>query len=137
MTKYYSLSTDAHKQLAPNFTVQEFACNDDSDAVLIDTELVQLLQTIRNYYQAPLIINSAYRTPAYNHKIGGASESQHLFGKAADIVVRGITPVQLYNDLHGSMIISSSFQGGLGLYKTFVHIDVRHTHKHRQARWKK
>ena len=33
----------------------------------------------------PIIINSGFRNEAVNHKVGGVTNSQHLFGQAADI----------------------------------------------------
>ncbi|MFR0769847.1 MAG: D-Ala-D-Ala carboxypeptidase family metallohydrolase [Dysosmobacter sp.] len=51
-----------------------------------------VLQSIRSHFAAPVVIHSAYRTPQYNAKVGGAAHSQHCYGTAADISVRGQTP---------------------------------------------
>lgn len=112
-------------KLTPNFTVAEFACKDGSDTILIDTMLVYYLQKIREYFGKAVRINSAYRTPSYNAKVGGASESQHMLGTAADIFIDGVSPEQVahYADQLGI--------GGLGIYKSFTHVDVRAG----RARW--
>jgi len=73
----YSLIQEGSTKLSANFTISEFACNDGSDVVLISQQLVSILQKIRNWAKAPVHINSAYRTPTYNKKIGGATYSQH------------------------------------------------------------
>ena len=70
--KTYSLAKDGDKQLTENFKVREFRCKDGSDKILIDDNLPKLLQTIRDAFGKPITINSAYRTPAYNKKVGGA-----------------------------------------------------------------
>ena len=44
------------------------------------------LQNIRNKVNQPLKISSAYRSPKHNSSVGGASESQHMYGKAADVI---------------------------------------------------
>jgi len=121
----YSKSAQGNLKLSKNFTVCEFACNDGSDTILIDDGLVVLLQKIRDWAAAPVKINSAYRTAAYNKKVGGASSSQHLYGMAADIVVSGKTPQQV------AAYAQSIGAGGIGMYDgpkgKFTHIDTRPT----------
>lgn len=102
-----------------NFQVKEFACNDGSDTILVDCELVEKLQIIREYFKAPVLINSGYRTKTYNTKIGGARSSQHLLGKAADIVVKGVSPADVCKF---AKIIGFR---GVGEYKDFTHVDTR------------
>lgn len=117
--KTYSLSKDGNKKLSTNFKVKEFACNDGSDKILIDTELVELLQKLRNHFGKPIIINSAYRTSSYNKKVGGSTNSQHLLGKASDIKINGVNPILV------AMYAEKLNAGGIGVYKTFTHVDTR------------
>lgn len=102
-----------------NFQIKEFACHDGSDKVLIDSELIEKLQIIREHFNTPVIINSGYRTDAYNKKVGGVGGSQHTLGKAADIIVRNakIDDVVLFAETIGFR--------GIGRYKDFVHVDTR------------
>lgn len=74
-------------KIAPHFTLGEMACKDGSDAVYYSTELMDKLEELRAYVGGSITINSGYRTTAYNRKIGGASQSQHTKGTAADIIV--------------------------------------------------
>lgn len=74
--------------ISPHFKLSEMACKDGSDKVLYSTELMAKLEELRAYGSFTVSINSGYRTPAYNKKIGGASRSQHVLGTAADIVVK-------------------------------------------------
>ncbi len=127
MIEKYSRKKDGNKKLSANFCVNEFACHDGSDKVLVDTNLVAVLQKIRDRFAKPLNINSAYRTPSYNRKIGGVSNSQHTLGTAADIAIEGVTPLDIA--VFAECLMPSG--GGIGLYKNFVHIDVRQ----RRARW--
>jgi len=75
--KIYSLKLDGNKNLIDNFKVKEFACKDGTDAILIDDALVVALQKIRDHFAQPVTINSAYRTDAWNKKVGGSPSSQH------------------------------------------------------------
>jgi len=123
----FSKAADGKKKFAPNFTVGEFACKDGSDTILIDTQLAWLLQSVRDHFGRPVRINSGYRTKAYNALVGGASESQHVLGTAADILVEGYTPKEVAAYVETLM----PAWGGIGTYKTFTHVDVRPN----KARW--
>lgn len=117
----YSKAATIGKQLSTHFRVAEFACRSGADAVLIAPRLVMVLETIRAHFGAPVTINSAYRTPEYNAKVGGAAHSQHCYGTAADIVVKGQTPAAVAAFARTLM----PDWGGVGVYKSFTHIDVR------------
>lgn len=119
----YSKAKDGSKKLSTNFTVKEFACKDGSDAVLVAPRLVMVLQTIRSHFGVPVVIHSAYRTPQYNTTVGGVAHSQHCYGTAADISVKGQTPAAVAAYVRQLM----PDWGGVGIYDTFTHIDVRET----------
>ena len=117
----YSVKKNGSTYLSDNFKVREFACNDGSDTVLISEELVDLLQKIRDHFGVAVVINSGYRTSSYNKKVGGVTNSQHLKGTAADIVAKGITPLEVAQ--YAEYLMPNS--GGIGVYQTFTHVDVR------------
>ena len=128
----YSLQKDGEKSVSPNFKVKNFACKDKSDVVLINPHLVELLEKIRVKFGKNINVHSAYRTPSYNRSLSGAAEySQHMYGNAADITITGVTPREIYN------WVNSFHQGGLGVYPTFTHIDVRDKLGGKLARWSK
>lgn len=89
-------------QLAKNFSLFELTnsevairCNidntPDNQIILNLTSLAnKILQPIRDYYNKPVIINSGYRSPVLNKKIGGSNTSDHCKGMAADIVINGL-----------------------------------------------
>ena len=119
----YSKAASGGKPLSAHFKVREFACGDGSDAVLVAPRLVMVLETIRTHFGTAVTINSGYRTPQYNTKVGGVAHSQHCYGTAADIVVRGKTPAQVA--AYARQLMPD--WGGVGVYsqKGFTHIDVR------------
>lgn len=125
--KTYSVKKDGNTYLAENFKVKEFACNDGSDTVLISDDLVELLQKIRDHFGVAVTINSGYRTSTYNKKVGGATNSQHVKGTAADIVVKGVDPLTVAQ--YSEHLMPDS--GGIGVYQTFTHVDVRTS----RSRW--
>lgn len=104
-----------------NFKVYEFACHDGSDTILISSDLVRILQNIREHFGKAVSITSAYRNEAYNSKIGGAKSSYHVKGMAADITVSGVSNRDV-------AIYAATITNGVGLYNYtggFVHVDVR------------
>ena len=123
----YSKAKEGNVKLSKNFTVKEFACSDGTDTVFISLALVNLLQKIRNHFGKAVIINSAYRTEVHNKSIGGATYSQHKYGLAADIHINGVTPKEIA--AYVETLMPSS--GGIGIYKSFVHVDVRQV----KSRW--
>ena len=122
----YSKAKDGSKKLSTNFRVREFACKDGSDPIFIDTELVTVLQKIREHFGKSVTITSAYRTPSRNKEVGGTTYSQHLYGKAADIKISGVSPKKVAD--YAETLLDN---GGIGIYNTFTHIDVRDT----RSRW--
>lgn len=125
--KAYSKAKEGNKKLSTNFRVKEFACTDGTDPIFIDSDLVTILQKIRSHFGQAVTITSAYRTPTKNKAVGGTTYSQHLYGRAADIKVSGVTPKKVA--AYAETILKN--KGGIGIYSTFCHIDTRST----KARW--
>ena len=125
--KVYSKSKDGIRKLSTNFKVREFACKDGSDPVFISPDLVAILQKVRNHFGKAVTITSAYRTVNHNEAEGGTTYSQHLYGKAADIKISGVSPKRVA--AYVETIMPNT--GGIGTYSTFTHIDVRET----KSRW--
>ena len=122
--KVYSLAAEGGRQVTPHFKVREFACNDGSDPVFISQALADILENIRVHFGRPVTITSGYRTVSYNAGLKNSSKkSQHCNGLAADIKVEGHTPKEVYD--YACSLLGD--HGGVGIYNTFVHVDVRAT----------
>ncbi len=120
--KVYSLKAEGSRQITEHFRVYEFACTDGSDPVFISQTLVELLENIRVHFGRPVTITSGYRTVSYNASLKNSSKkSQHCNGLAADIKVEGHTPKEVYD--YACSLLGD--HGGVGIYNTFVHVDVR------------
>ena len=125
-------------KLTENFNKREFdckcGCEMPSSVFYEIEELANELQVIRDHFKAPIQINSAYRCPSHNKAIGGVSNSQHVLGKASDIVIKGYTPDEVADELEVMLQDECLFPfhlGGIGKYNTFTHIDIRAN----KARW--
>ncbi len=124
----WSRKKDGSRKLSTHFKVGEFACKNGTDTVLTAPRLVMLLESIRTHFDRPVRIHSGYRTPEYNEKVNGAAHSQHTYGTAADISIRGVKPAVV--GAYARKLMPD--WGGVGVYKTFTHIDVRE----KRADWK-
>lgn len=111
--------------LSRNFNRSEFACKCQCGQDTVDSELLNILQSVRDKF-GPVVITSANRCESHNAKEGGSKNSQHLRSRAADI--------QLCNVVYQDVVdfIAEEFPDtGIGAYSGFIHVDSRGT----RARW--
>lgn len=124
-------------QLTKNFALSEFACHDAKNTPVPKKyrgnvqQLAENLQVLRDDLGVPVFVVSGYRTDAYNKAVGGAKLSQHKKAKAGDITAKGFTPKEIGARIEKLIKAGKMKQGGLGIYKGFVHYDTRG----RRARW--
>jgi uncharacterized protein YcbK (DUF882 family) len=123
------------KEAMSYFKISEFDSKDGaempSDVKMNVIELIDNLNVLRQELGSPLFVNSGYRSPEHNKSIGGSINSQHLTGKAADIRSNEYTPKQIKKKIEELIKVGRMKQGGLGLYSTFCHYDIRGN----KARW--
>ena len=114
--------------LSTNFWKKEFMCHCGCGVYKANARLLALLEDIRAHFGRPVKITSGYRCEAHNKAIKGAKDSQHTKGTAADIQVQDTEPMVVYQ--YCLKILDHA--GGCGVYKSWVHIDVR---PGPEARW--
>jgi len=105
--------------ISKHFRREEFACKCGCGFNTVDTELLEILERIREEFGKPVIITSACRCEAHNERVGGSSASQHKLGRAADIIVKGVDPEDV------AAWLNMVSDGGVGTYSTFTHVDSR------------
>lgn len=114
---------DSNKQLSKHFQVGEFLCRCGCGKALVDDGLVTFLQRIRDHFNQPVIITSAYRCEKHNKAVGGATGSRHTKGQAADFYIPHVEPAEIAKYAENIGV------KGIGLYEgkdgDFVHIDTR------------
>lgn len=103
-----------------NFTRKEFACKCDCGFDTVDYYLAEVLDRVREHFGVPVTVTSGARCLAHNQSIGGVPASQHTKGRAADIVVRGVDPLDV-----ASYVKSNFSSVSVGTYDTFTHVDTR------------
>lgn len=109
-------------KVTDHFTLGEFQCRNGADAVKYDMQTVTALEAARLFFNVPITISSAYRPASYNKKIGSATKSYHVYGKAVDHYCKlSYTLLAKFYEVYGLK--------GIGCYYDdhFVHIDSRAT----------
>ena len=113
-------------KISKHFDRSELACKcGGCTQDTVDVVLIGYLEQVREHFNQPVTITSGNRCIWHNERVGGTGSSQHLFGRAADIIVRGTDPEDVANFLEDIV------EGGLGRYPTFTHLDSRNG----KARW--
>ena len=131
-------------KITEHFNISEFACHANHEVLLNADVLdhIYRLEKFRQWYSRPVVVNSGYRTPEYNKKVGGAKESFHVKGVATDIAL----PAEFYTFSKArkeeflsnikkkwyELCAKEGKAGGVGFYKTFFHLDSRPA---KQAFW--
>jgi hypothetical protein len=113
-----------------NFSISEF---DSKDGAKMSAsvrknieELMRIMEVVREACgNREIIITSGYRSAQHNTNVGGAKNSYHVKGMAADFKVKGMTPKKVYAIVNDLMDSGKIPQGGIGLYKSWVHLDFR------------
>ncbi|WFD12023.1 YcbK family protein [Tepidibacter hydrothermalis] len=121
---YKGQSKYKDKPITEHFRVGEIVCHDGSSEYIINSKALEGLEKLREIIKKPIIINSGYRTVSYNKRCGGSPKSQHLVGNAIDFHVKGMSTEDIYHIMKTHNMIGKEFKG-IGLYNTFVHVDVR------------
>lgn len=119
-----------------HFSIDEY---NSHDGVEVPEELYGNVQKLMEQMEivraecdnTPLRIHSGYRSPAHNAEVGGVAASQHPLGTANDFSSDKYSPAQLKQILERLIAEGKILQGGIGLYPTFVHYDIRGNN----ARW--
>ena len=112
------------------FDTAEFESRDGQPSpfkYVVHIGLIDKLNEIREEFGAEILVNSGYRSPEHNRKVGGVWDSQHVQGLAADIRPRKLEDLKRLAEICDRL----NPNGGVGFYETFVHVDVRGL----RARW--
>lgn len=113
--------------LHEHFRRREFACNCGCGFDTVDAETLEVLASVRKHFRKPVYITSGARCAEHNRDVGGAPNSQHLYGRAADIKVDETDADTVQDWLEAEYPWLS-----VGRYLTFTHLDTR---TNGPARW--
>lgn len=107
--------------ISAHFRRREFACRCSCGFDTVDVQLINALESVRELFSLPIFIISGARCKAHNEEVGGAGGSMHLVGKAADFIIKGVSPSETFLNLKG--LFPNKF--GIGNYRRWTHLDVR------------
>jgi len=108
---------------APQIKYKNFT---ESEVKGLKHEFVLLLDKARDIAGIPFVINSGFRTPAHNKKVGGVANSAHLTGLAVDLRAR--TGAETYAIIKSAMEVGIK-RIGINRASQFVHLDISYSDK--------
>lgn len=117
-------------KMSDHFDLEEFTVSQTAIRNNIDNmptaEALFYIQQLCTKILEPLVhaglkfsINSGYRSPELNKKIGGAKNSQHCTGQAADLHPIGMTVEELYQNIAR---LNVPFDQLIQEYNSWVHV---------------
>ena len=116
------------------FSYAELGAADAPEAIRRNIECLctRLLDPIREAVGRPILVNSGYRSPEHNRRVGGSPTSDHMRGLAADIHIAGLS-----GEEQKKLILPAITQWRLSfdqliVYPRFVHISYRPGEKNRE-----
>ena len=125
-------------KISRNFSTEEFSASETAAKYGIVNQIStteqrdaifalvrKVLQPLRDLYQKPMKVNSGFRTPELNARVGGVATSQHCKGEAADIETGNHT--ESYRLARLAKTTPAIFKeiDQMILYPTFVHFSHR------------
>lgn len=131
---------DVNGQITLHFKRRELQCHCGCGLCNPTEEFKQLIEHVRQILGVPMYCekHSGCRCRKHNAAVGGSPNSKHMSGQALDFDCGNrLSPVAIYNILlakyiHGEL----SELGGMGLYKSFVHIDCYHAEDGHLRLWR-
>ncbi len=115
---------ETYAKLYPDFKPAEFACRCHRQSCKrhgMEFIFLATLQELRSKVGFPLLVHSGWRCSTWNTAIGGALNSKHLEGMAADIGTRVLSG----NEKHKLLSEGLQLFSGVGVYPDFFHFDLR------------
>ena len=116
--------------LSPHLSWAELACRDGTPYPPAWEDRARRLAAVFEDFRAalggdPVVIGSAYRTPAWNRRCGGAAQSQHVQGRALDCYPPAAMALGAFRDHAKAFALGDDRIGGIGFYQWGVHWDIR------------
>lgn len=126
--------------LSPHFTLDELTFSQTASREALDNtpsadvlanlkRLTQTLEQVRSLVDCPVLVSSGYRSPALNRRVGGAPDSAHTRGLAADLTATRFTPKALAQLVADSDLV---FDQLILEYDRWVHLAVAEQGARRQ-----
>lgn len=119
-------------ETTPNFSEEEFRCKCGKcgGALFMRQDFMEALQQIRSDFNRPMVVNSGYRCRQHPEELRKSSPGAHAQGRAADIAVS--TAGDRFLLARIGMVYGMT---GIGVAKTFIHLDNGHENAGRPAIW--
>ena len=118
--------------VTPNFSWQEFHCHSGAEVPVeaqphVRRLCTNVLELVRERFGGPLIVVSGWRSAWHNKAVGGAEQSRHMVGDAADVRTVELAALPRLRSVVEAMLLEGALPalGGIGVYPGWIHMDAR------------
>ena len=96
--EHFCFSEFFNSSTAAENGIKNEPASDEKGRIMLNIKLLvdNVLEPVRDIVRKPIIITSGYRSPQLNKIVGGADNSQHMSGCAADFHVKGYNTFKMY-----------------------------------------
>lgn len=129
LSKHFTLQ----EMTESDFAIRNNIANTPDDVALNNLKAlcVNVLEPLRTIVKRPVHVNSGYRSPELNAALGGAKNSQHMEGKAADIVVPGL----MVDEVFAIVLKHLQFDQCIHEFGRWVHVSWNGEKNRKQILW--
>ena len=111
-----------HSVSSKHFSNKELSCR-CCGANEMKPKFLEALERVRVAFNHPMTVSSCFRCSQHNYEVGGVKNSSHMAGEAIDILIENGRP--RHRLIKIAMLDPDFGHGGIGVYPTFVHLDIR------------
>jgi zinc D-Ala-D-Ala carboxypeptidase len=126
LSKHFSLTEFIHSDTAIRRGIQNIPGPDEIASLVLLCN--KLLEPVRERIGKPIRITSGYRCEELNTLIRGSATSQHMKGEAADFVVEGMAPADVFWEIINDS--RTEFDQAINEFGAWVHVSYRRTGRH-------
>lgn len=112
------------KMLGKYVSRDEIKCHCGCGQDIVDNELIDMLDKIREHFGKPIIIHCVNRCERHNKNVGGVPGSKHITGNAADFHIKGIKTSKVVKECKKLWKRKEIITGGFGTYSWGCHVDT-------------
>lgn len=128
------------------FSIEELCRSETAEAKGIDNSpsavvrgnlealVSNVLDPLREAFGKPIIVNSGYRSTLLNNSVGGAKNSQHTRGEAADITAEDVKDnKQLFEIIRENLPFDQLiWEKGTRTYPAWIHVSFKREGRNRK-----
>lgn len=109
--------------LSEHFDTGEMTCHCGCGSIHVENIPIKMLEEIRAYLGAPMIVHCCTRCEKHNAAVGGVKNSNHITSHAVDFHCKGMSIASLHKMMRTAFSNEMFKDCGIGFYDWGIHVD--------------